>query len=252
MPSLITETTIDQPKILLISDGHALQHELVLFLEKKHIQVKIVSASFFTKNTRQEFIDQAFYKIIWVVEYRTDDPVDLEEVFRFLTPRQEPLSVVCDFVTPIRSSQPQVKDWVGQSFWQQQFLDYVLQNFPRASICIAQDLVGVRRSCEAPFSYLLNQDPNSFLDPGVSLTPHNIVAFMERMQEFFFHPPGIKRWVVSGPPVISAQILEIAQQVSVQQGRGELNIAQISAESLGWEKSFHVSQTHEVDVHKLV
>ncbi len=254
MPILVTETTDEQPRVLLIGEQTALLRQVIHFFQENNLQVFVKNKKELNTKTNQEFEPGFFYKVFFLTssEEIFENPTEIEKTMQFLENRQRNggfITLIFSGITPIESNDSELNAWSQLSRAQRVFLENFRSTFPKADVFVGQDVVGLTGSFEPPItSFFTLFQEKKLVDPNIFLTLQTPEDFFEHIKNFLLHPKKNSPVFICGPKKNSGEVVRKIQEFYQDLSGVFLNITQPLVKPLESLTGFHVVSLHQSSV----
>jgi len=231
----ITQTTDDQPTILLIGTFDQLIFPLQKILEKNGLNVEIV------KGVEELITPKDWYKIIWVPNLLAENDSNIEKTsFWLKTHHRSVMVFTLVFTSPEAVKIPIFKSIVDANELFQKRLNKLLA-FP-FTFCLGLDVLADQIS-HPFFDFQTTQLPQGKLvDPRIVFYFQKLSQFLSNSSVFLISPWNKEQKIFSGKAIFSKQVVAEIQRLYFQYFQIDLEIEIISVpEQIEW-KNFEINK----------
>src|SRR5579859_920076 len=213
MPVFITEASEEKPQLLLITSPHQLGEKVENFFRHKEFGVVRVGLNEFSGIGAQNF-----HKIFLILDGDfVKNPQ--KEIFGQLKQRNENTSVIVPVFTTISSNDPALSSWVTQSSEQQQFLEKLERDVPRANFFFIKDVVELN---PASLQNIVQEaSGGELVDPQVVLRLQTLQDLWPALEKHLLAPGEGKKTLFQGEKEESTKIVRDLTAI-YQQAKGTL------------------------------
>src|SRR5258708_2761447 len=213
MPVFITEASEENPRLLLITSPHQLGEKVENFFQHKGFEVVRVGL-----NEVSGIGPQNFYKICVIFD-EDSFKNQQKEILKQLKQRSENTSIIIPVFTTISSNDPALSPWTTQSNEQQQFLEKLERDLPKANFFFIKDVVEFN---PAPLQNIVQEvSGGELIDPQVVLRIQTLQDLWPMLEKHLLTPGEGRKTLFQGEKEESIKILRDLRQF-YQQAKGTL------------------------------
>jgi len=200
MISLTTQTTNDQPQVLLIAEDGFLFKKVNQFLQQHDLGVIVVKPQdLYATENLEEIQNFDFYKTIFIYgESEYEKPI-YQRIIGFLKEKNESKIIITKISTKIESKVKVFKQWQELNKQEEEFLSLVNEELPESLFLIGKDLVLEDKNIEYPLKFfVLGIDKQMILDPQTSFNFQSGESFFNTFKLQLLKPHQVKKYLIKG------------------------------------------------------
>ncbi|MGD9129415.1 MAG: DUF4012 domain-containing protein [Candidatus Woesebacteria bacterium] len=254
MASLLTQSTEENLKILLISETCALSEFLKSFLQEQEIEASYLSPQTF-KNLSdfQKFKNLNFYKIIFIYGFSDYDSLLYNKIIEFLKTRDEAKIILTKICSTVKQSEKIFKDWQDKYKDELFFLETCQEQLKDALIITAQDLVESNEKISYPLRFLFSGIKKGILlNPQIDFYLHSDQEFFKAIKNQILKPHESKNILVKGQAVSSTKLCQDLAELYYQYFDQKFKIVKLFAKRKSFDKSTMIICKIEEDINRLL
>ncbi|CAN5307113.1 hypothetical protein BH10PAT2_BH10PAT2_1570 [soil metagenome] len=191
MPAFITETTDEQPQVLLITQQSSFSTAFLSEIHKKNMDVVVVNESVFSDEAKSQKLSELnssfFYKIFWWWGELSEAPASASNVIEFLLGRREALTVGASMLKPFEVHEAGLEQWQRIFELQTRNLNYLQQFLPGGQLLLTGSLVGEREDYLTRLIYAQLSTSNPVL-PDSTFSAATREEIVRKTTRFLFQP----------------------------------------------------------------
>ncbi len=214
MAFLITETTSEDPVVLVVSKSSVLQERTAAFLEKKNLQVEQVDPTAFSSshlsNTLSYLEKKTFYKIVLFYDGKENEL--WQDVIKALKKRKEQFVCVASILSGIRANTRVFQAWQEAFQAQCDFFLHLQERVPRANLILLENVIDEKNEAFAFFPYLVSGQKEELYDPEIKLSFFSSTVVTDLLGSVLITPGKGKRILFHGQKKESAGLVSKLQK----------------------------------------